>query len=188
MKNFKKIITSLQNRLEWLGWWIWLKRRVNGRVKLRGNLRGLSIASTFHCDGDLWLGIYSHEGHIVIGSDVRASGPLVITAIRRVTLGAGVLIGPNVMITDHYHGDPKDEKIFDFSPSSRSLHTRGPIDIEDDVQIGANTAILSPSHIGRAAILGANSVANGVLESRKIYAGLPARPLKTKIILPQKNE
>jgi acetyltransferase-like isoleucine patch superfamily enzyme len=188
MKILQKIIISVQNRLQWLGWWIWLKRRVNGRVKLRGNLGGLSIAPTFHCDGDLWLGIYSHEGNIVIGSDVRASGPLVITAIRRVTLGAGVLLGPNVMITDHYHGDPKDENIFNLSPSSRSLHTRGPIDIEDDVQIGANTAILSPAHIGRAAILGANSVANGVIESRKIYAGLPARPLKTIISPLQKNE
>ena len=186
MELLKRIIDGLQNRLEWFGWWIWLKRRVNGRVKLRGNLGGLTIAHTFHCDGDLWLGIYSQEGKIVIGSDVRASGPLVITAIRRVTLGAGVLLGPNVMITDHFHGDPKDKKIYEFSPSNRSLHTRGPIDIEDDVHIGANTAILSPTHIGRAAILGSNSVAIGVLESRTIYLGLPARPLRKNLSIDKK--
>lgn len=188
MKIQRKVIIKVQNWLEWLGWWIWLKRRVNGRVKLRGNLGGLSIAPSFHCDGDLWLGIYNDEGKIFIGADVRASGPLVITAIRRVTLGTGVLLGPNVMITDHFHGDPKDTKIFDAPPSSRSLHTRGPIDIEDYVQIGANTAILSPAHIGYAAILGANSVASGVLQSRTIYAGLPAKPLNTKLSELLKNE
>ena len=178
MKLLLRIINKIQRRLEWLGWWIWLKRRVNGRVKLRGDLKRLTIAPTFHCDGDLWLGIYSPDGTIVIGPEVRASGPLVITAIQSVTLGSGVLLGPNVTITDHHHGDPKDEKIYDFAPSSRPLHTRGSINIEDNVHVGANTVVLSPTHIGHATIIGANSVVNGVLKSRTIYAGSPAKSLK----------
>jgi len=175
-----KVIRKIHQRLLWLRWWWWLRGRVSGRVKLRGNLRGLSIAASFHCDGDLWLGIYSDAGRIDIGPDVRASGPLVITAIDEVTLGTGVLLGPNVMITDHYHGDPKNAGIFDVAPSRRPLFTRGPIRVGDFVQIGANASVLSPARIGAAAILGANSVVSGELHARTIYAGAPARPLKTK--------
>jgi acetyltransferase-like isoleucine patch superfamily enzyme len=177
MALLNKLAGKLRDRLAWLRWWLWLRRRVSGRIKLRGNLHGLSIAQSFHCDGDLWLGIYSEGGQIRIGPDVSASGPLVITAIRQVTLGAGVLLGPNVMITDHYHGDPRDPGTFDVPPSSRPLHTRGPIQIDDFVQIGANACVLSPATIGRAAILGANSVVSGKLQPRTIHAGVPARPL-----------
>ena len=180
MKHLHKIIHKLRDRLEWLRWWLWLTRRVTGRVKLRGNLRGLLISPSFRCDGDLWLGIYGDDGQIHIGPDVHASGPLVITAIKRVTLGTGVLIGPNVMVTDHYHGDPKKPETFDIPPSKRPLITRGPIEIDDYVQLGANTSILSPTRIGRSTILGANSVAVGNLKPYAIYAGLPARPIKAK--------
>lgn len=188
MTLLNKLISRLQDRLEWLRWWLWLRCRVSGRVKLRGNLRGLSVAPSFHCDGDLWLGIYSDDGQIRIGLDVSASGPLVITAIRQVTLGTGVLLGPNVMITDHYHGDPRDPGIFDIPPSSRPLHTRGPVRIDDFAQIGANACVMSPTTIGRAAILGANSVATGEFQPRTVHAGVPARPLKPQSPPPCKDE
>lgn len=178
MKSLDNVIRKLQNRLAWFRWWLWLRRRVSGRIKLRGSLAGLSIAPSFYCDGDLWLGIYSDEGKIHIGADVQASGPLVITAIHKVTLGTGVLIGPNVLITDHYHGDPKDPRIFDVPPSNRPLHTRGAIRIDDYVQIGANATVLSPARIGRAAILGANSVVSRNILPSTVHAGVPARPMK----------
>jgi acetyltransferase-like isoleucine patch superfamily enzyme len=175
-----KMVRKLDDRLTKLRWWWRLHGRVTGRIKLRGNLRGLLVSPSFHCDGDLWLGIYSDDGRIDIGPDVRASGPLVVTAIGRVRIGPGVLLGPNVMITDHYHGDPRDPDIFGVPPSVRPLVTRGPIEIEAFVQIGANASILSPSRVGRAAIVGANSVVTGALQARTIHAGAPARPLKPK--------
>lgn len=177
MKLANKVICKMQYKLIWLRWRLWLSHRVGGRIKLRGNLRGLSIASSFYCDGDIWLGIYSEHGRIDIGPDVRASGPLVITAIHHVKVGTGVLVGPNVIITDHYHGNTRDPGIFDVPPSARPLHTRGPILIDDFVQIGANASVLSPARIGRSAILGANSVVSGELQPRTTYAGSPARPL-----------
>jgi acetyltransferase-like isoleucine patch superfamily enzyme len=175
---FRKIIARLRAKLTWFRWWIWLRRRVNGRIKLRGSLDRLEIEPSFRCDGDLWLGIYSATGKIRIGRDVRASGPLVVTAINEVDIANDVLIGPNVMITDHYHGDPQLPQTFNIPPSSRALHTRGAIVIAEMVQIGANTSILSPARIGRSAIIGANSVVRGELEGRTIHAGAPARPLK----------
>jgi acetyltransferase-like isoleucine patch superfamily enzyme len=106
---------------------------------------------------------------------------LIVTAIDCIDIADDVLIGPNVMITDHYHGDPRSHGIFDTPPSSRALHTRGPIHIEAMVQIGANTSILSPARIGRSAIIGANSVVSGDREPRTIHAGAPARALQPRV-------
>jgi acetyltransferase-like isoleucine patch superfamily enzyme len=169
--------TKLHNRFEWLRWWFWLRSRVGGRIKLRGNLKRLRIAPTFRCDGDLWLGIYSSVGEIRIEDDVSASGPLVITAVNSVTVGRGVLLGPNVMVTDHYHGDPRDPATFDIAPSRRALHSRGPIHIGDFVQVGANVSILSPTSIGHSAVIGANAVVTGELQAKTVHVGIPARPL-----------
>ena len=181
MSLIDKAIRRLQHRATYLRWWFRLRLQVGGRIKLRGHLGGLTVSRSFRCDGDLWLGIYSENGEIHIGDCVSASGPLIITAIERVTLGRGVLLGPNIMMTDHYHGSPRDPDVFDIAPSERSLHTRGPIVIGDFVQVGANTSILSPTTIGKSAIIGANSVVSGELKARTVHAGAPARPLNSRL-------
>ena len=82
-----------------------LRPRVTGRIKLRGDTRRILVDRSFRCDGDLWLGIHSDDGSIIIEPGVSASGPLIVTAIRSLRIGAGTLFGPNVLVTDHYHGD-----------------------------------------------------------------------------------
>lgn len=172
-----KIITKFNRYLIFFKWYFWLFFKVSGRIKLRGDLNGLHIEKNFYCDGDFWVGIYNPKGIISIGEGFSASGPLIITAINEIKIGYGVLLGPNVLITDHFHGDTSCESIFDIPPSKRILHTRGAIIIEDLVQIGANSVILSKCCIGRESIIGANSIVFGILESRKIYAGAPIKLL-----------
>jgi acetyltransferase-like isoleucine patch superfamily enzyme len=180
MNTLKRLHAGFRRRLQTLCWRLWLHSRVGGRVKLRGDLSRLEIDSSFRCVGDLWLGIHSDHGEIRIAQGVSASGPLVITAIERVVVGRGVLLGPNVMVTDHYHGDPQDPSMLDIAPSARALHSRGPILIGDFVQIGANVSILSPTSIGSNAVVGANSVVRGELATRTVHVGAPARPLQSR--------
>jgi len=152
--------------------WMILRPRVSGRLKLRGDVRRIRIDRSFRCDGDLWLGVHSDDGLIDIGAGVSASGPLIITAVRPLRIGAGTLFGPNVLITDHYHGNVRDPDHLSMPPSLRPLHSPGEIAIDSEVQIGANCVVLSPANIGSRAIVAANAVVKGLVGARTIYKGL----------------
>lgn len=49
--------------------------------------------------------------------------------------------------------------------------TKGPIIVEDDVWIGCNCVILSGTHIGQGAVIGAGSVVSGNVPPYAIFAG-----------------
>lgn len=155
-------------------WWR-LRRRVTGRIKLRGDASRIVVGPGFRCDGDLWLGVHSDQGAIVIGPDVSASGPLVVTAIRPLTIGAGTLFGPNVLVTDHYHGDLRDPAHRALPPSQRPLHSPGPIEIEEGVQLGANAVVLGPARIGSGAVVAANAVVKGQVAPDTVHTGIAAQ-------------
>lgn len=152
--------------------WLLLRPRVTGRLKLRGAVQRIRVDPSFRCDGDLWLGVHSDGGFIDIGANVSASGPLVITAVRRLSIGADVLFGPNVLVTDHYHGDVRNADHLSMPPSLRPLHSPGEITIGAGVQLGANCVVLSPANIGSGAVIAANAVVKGSVEARTIYTGL----------------
>jgi acetyltransferase-like isoleucine patch superfamily enzyme len=152
--------------------WLVLRSRVSGRIKLRGDVRHIAVDRSFRCDGDLWLGVHSDEGAIVIEANVSASGPLVVTAVRPLRIGAGTLFGPNVLVTDHYHGDSNDAVHRALPPSRRPLHSPGPIEIGNDVQLGANAVVLSPTWIGRGAIVAANAVVKGQVPAMSVHTGV----------------
>lgn len=154
---------------------LFLCRRVSGRIKLRGDASRLSIDPSFRCDGDLWLGVYADDGRIVIEAGVSASGPLTITAIRPLRIGAGTLFGPNVFVTDHYHGDRRDVAHMAEGPSFRPLHSPGTVAIGANVLLGVNSVVLAPARIGDNAIIAANAVVKGEVAPDSVHAGLARR-------------
>lgn len=168
----KRLRSRISSYLTYLRLWSFLRRRVTGRIKLRGILSEIRIHPSFRCDGDIWLGVYGERGRIEIMSGVSASGPLVVTAIDHIVVGQGALFGPNILITDHYHGNPRDAEHRRLTPSKRPLYGVGPIILGTDVQIGANAVILSPSEVGDGAIIGANAVVKGSVPRMTIFAGI----------------
>lgn len=154
---------------------LFLRRRVSGRIKLRGDVSRLSIDPSFRCDGDLWLGVYADDGRIVIEAGVSASGPLTITAIRPLRVGAGTLFGPNVFVTDHYHGDRRNVADMAQGPSFRPLHSPGTVEIGANVLLGVNSVVLAPARIGDNAIIAANAVVKGEVTPNSVHAGLARR-------------
>lgn len=152
-----------------------LRSRVSGRIKLRGEVSQIDIHPSFYCDGDLWLGVYSKAGKISIAENVSASGPLTITAIDHLRIGEGTLFGPNVFITDHYHGDRRVAQHMEMSPSERPLYSNGPVIIGRNILFGANSVVLSPTAIGDYAIVAANAVVKGIVPDHGTYIGLRAR-------------
>ena len=159
-------------RLQMLKCWLFLRTRVSGRLKLRGRVDKIEIHPSFICDGDLWLGVHSDVGSIVIESGVSASGPLIITAVGCLRVGKGSLFGPNVLVTDHYHGNPRSAEDLALPPSARSLHSFGEITIDANVQIGANSVVLSPTAIGKGAIIAANAVVKGDIAPMAVFVGI----------------
>ena len=170
------IMTRVRRRgralLERTRCWLFLRRRVTGRLKLRGDVGRIVVHPSFRCDGDLWLGVHSDDGRITIEAGVSASGPLVVTSVRPLAIGAGTLFGPNVLVTDHYHGNLRDARHRDLPPSDRPLYSPGGITIGRNVQVGANAVVLSPATIGDGVIVAANAVVKGDVPAMAIHVGL----------------
>ncbi|MCK6622842.1 MAG: acyltransferase [Calditrichaceae bacterium] len=140
------------------------------RVKListpRANLVGLTNRCTLVCNGP--------DSEIVVGDDSGLSG-VVINARESIKIGKHVMLGGNVRIFDHdfhqiHYQDRRD--------GTGEIKSR-PVVIEDDVFIGTNSIILKGTRIGRGSVIGAGSVVSGNVPAGEIWAGNPARKVRS---------
>jgi acetyltransferase-like isoleucine patch superfamily enzyme len=106
---------------------------------------------------------------IEIGDHVGISGSS-ITACERITIGSRVLIGSGVLIMDN-DAHPLTPEGRLANEALRSV----PVEIGDDVFIGARAIILKGVKIGAGAVVGAGSVVAKDVPARAIVAGNPAR-------------
>jgi acetyltransferase-like isoleucine patch superfamily enzyme len=113
---------------------------------------------------------------IVIGDHVEMNFNVHIGAIDRVEIGDNVLIGSNVLITDHFHGDSTPEQLQQ-APRLRPLISRGPTVVEEGVWIGEGACIMPGVRVGRGAVIGANAVVSRDVARGSIVVGVPARPV-----------
>lgn len=114
---------------------------------------------------------------IKIGSDVTMTDHCYISCVNQVIIGNGVLFGSNCFITDNFHGNSsKIER--DIIVINRTIESKGPVIIGDNVWIGRNSCIMPNVTVGKGAIIGANSVVTHDVPSYSIAVGAPARILK----------
>ena len=110
-----------------------------------------------------------------IGRDVYIADDLLIveelTERGNVTIGNRVSIAPRVTLVTSSH--PNRSLIREFAPVAQ-----GPIVIEDDAWLGAGCIILPGVHIGRGAVVGANSVVLSSVPALHVVAGQPARTVR----------
>jgi maltose O-acetyltransferase len=107
-------------------------------------------------------GVYIADGLIIVEE---------LDGTNLITLGDRVSLAPRVTLVTSSH--PNHSRIAPTAPVSR-----GPITIADDAWIGAGAVILPNVHIGKGAIVGANSVVTSDVAPLTIVAGLPARPVR----------
>lgn len=114
-------------------------------------------------------------GRIEIGDHSGASS-VVISSRSGVTIGRYCNIGGNVRIYDHdFHAlDPKVRR----GPRGCDDCATRPIQIGDDVFVGANAIILKGVTIGDRAIIGAGSVVTMDVPADAIAAGNPAKQVE----------
>lgn len=128
--------------------------------------------------GPVILKTLNQSASLTIGSDTGMTGATV-SASNRITIGARVLIGAGVLITDSDHHVVSPP----YGTSRRFLgmppqDTADAVEIEDDVFIGARSIVLKGSKIGSGSVIGAGSVVAGEIPRDVIAAGNPCRVLK----------
>lgn len=92
-------------------------------------------------------------------------------------IGENVMIAPHVMLAGGYHNTSRT----DIPIMLQGDGSKGPIIIEDDVWIGANTVIMDGVTIGKGSVIGAGSVVTKNIEPYKIAFGNPAKISKSRI-------
>ncbi|MPN45551.1 2,3,4,5-tetrahydropyridine-2,6-dicarboxylate N-acetyltransferase [bioreactor metagenome] len=94
-----------------------------------------------------------------------------------IKIGDNVLTGSKILITDNSHGQSQPNDI-DIPPIKRSLYSKGPVIIENNVWIGEKSTILAGVTIGTGAIVAANSVVTKDVPAFAVVAGTPAKIVK----------
>ncbi|MEN1937236.1 acyltransferase [Paenibacillus sp. 102] len=83
-----------------------------------------------------------------------------INCVKRISIGRGTKIGPNVSINDHDHNykDPTDGHL-----------VKGEVKIGKNVWIGSNVVILKDTVIGDNTVIAAGSVVKGRIPSNTLF-------------------
>lgn len=115
------------------------------------------------------------EAHIIIGNNTRIHGTC-IHAYKSIKIGDNCLIAGNTQIMDG------SGHSLSFSNPSDRINTHGdvkPVEIEDDVWIGANCIILPGVRIGRGSVIAAGSVVTKDIPSMVLAGGNPCVVIKS---------
>lgn len=169
---------------------LFIKRQLNCKglvhfqcpVDLRGGKR-IYIGESTYFGSNLVLNAWeSYNGHqqlpiIKIGSGCSFQPFNNISCINRIEIGNNVLTGRWVTICDNNHGDTTYGSLV-LPPLKRSMTSKGPISIGDNVWIGDKVTVLGGVSIGNNSIIGSNSVVTKDIPPYCVAAGIPAKVIK----------
>ena len=118
---------------------------------------------------------FSRNSKITIGDNVSLNGTSITSRSKTISIGAGTIIAPNVIIVDSdFHNPwPPDQRIY-FPGNQQDKD----IQIGNNCWIGMNTIILKGVTIGDNSIIGAGSVVVKNIPPNTLAAGAPAKVVK----------
>ncbi|MBO6557012.1 MAG: hypothetical protein JJ957_10975 [Pseudomonadales bacterium] len=116
------------------------------------------------------LGEGCQPGSIILSDEVSLGNDVHIGAVSEITLDPGVLLGSNILLIDHSHGEPKAD-VFDFEelPKRRRLSSKGKIIIGRNVWICDGAVVLGGVAISQGVIIGANATVRSNVCEGTIY-------------------
>ena len=99
----------------------------------------------------------------VIGKNVSINSNNMVACHEKITIGDNVQFSPNVQIYDHDHDFRADGGI------SAMKYKTSPVQIGNNVWIGANTVILRGTVIGNNCVIAAGSIVKGIISDNSVY-------------------
>ena len=130
-----------------------------------------SASSLYSC---VKLQTFSPTSLIQVGDNVDLNGTSIVARSKKVIIGNGTIIAPNVIIMDSdFHS------IWPAENRGNGIENDSDVVIGENVWIGLGTTILKGVVIGDNSIIGAGSVVTGIVPSNVIYAGNPAKFIKS---------
>lgn len=122
---------------------------------------------------------HQKTGRLVAGENLFIGFNSRINIYEDVTIGRCVLIGANCYIASNNHN---------YQITGASIQSQGfngaPIVIGDDVWIGCHVVIVAGVTIGNGSVIGAGSVVTHHVPAFEVWAGVPARRIKSRIDTP----
>jgi len=109
--------------------------------------------------------------HMELGRDIYIGPRVSIICLDKLRIGDGVLLGPNVVISNGNH--VREEGIYKIDKNESH-----PIAIGAGSWIGANAAILAGVTIGKGVLVAANAVVSRDVPDGDVVGGIPARSLR----------
>jgi lipopolysaccharide O-acetyltransferase len=159
--------------------------RIGARPFLSG-LAFVQMGEGFWAEEGLWMeAVQSYNGQtfapqIIIGKRVHVGRFVHIAATHLVEIGDDVLIGSNVLITDHNHGQYSHSGSSPLTaPALRRLDHDRQVSIGRNVWLGDGVVISPGADIGEGAVIGAHSVVVGTIPPFAVAAGAPASVRKS---------
>lgn len=110
--------------------------------------------------------------NLSVGNDVYLAPRVIINAIDLIKFSDEVMIAFNSVVVSGNHTSVNSS--FRFGSSSKQ-----PISISKGVWVAANSLVTAGCVIAEGTVLGANSVGKGKLDKNSLYAGVPARKIKS---------
>ena len=94
-------------------------------------------------------------GNLSIGDHTSFNVGCIVTCRKKISIGANVSLGPNVLVYDH------DHVMNPLNGAHSTEYVLGAVEIGDNCWIGAGSIILLGTHIGKNCVIAAGSVVKG---------------------------
>jgi acetyltransferase-like isoleucine patch superfamily enzyme len=134
---------------------------------------GVGIAHSARLDAIREYGGRPYAGEIYIGDGASIQPYSHIAAASTLRIGAYVLTGSRVFITDHNHGLADLDHPVAYQPLDVA-----PVTVQEYAWLGENAVILKGVTVGHHAVIGANSVVTRDIPPFAIAAGAPAKVIR----------
>lgn len=150
------------------------------KIILYFKFRNLKFKSEgLNCNYKGFFSIFKSPQNIVLGNNVYLGKNTEIDASGGVSIGNGVIFGPEVCIYTRTHNFDSDD--LGALPFDNKFIV-APVDIKDYVWIGRRVIVLPGVTIGKAAIIGAGAVVSKDVPDYAVVVGNPAKVVKFRNI------
>jgi len=125
---------------------------IGKNCRIRG-VEHISWGTEVWIDDNCWIEAISHYHgdsfvpKIIFGDKSVVGRNSILTCIESLIIGDNVLMGPNVLISDHYHGYGREQWNSHIPKIKLPLISFGGVKVGANVWIGANTVILRSTSI-----------------------------------------